>query len=253
MYSIRYTIKLTKIRWVFWILLIIGSVGLITVLFFLPETLRSLVGNGSIQANVTLSQWIKQKCLSRKNSGPKTQLPSLSLSDNDSTAKSNSRFKRFPGFIESFMVLRYPDVILIMIINGCFMAMLFTFMTTTPTYFSDIYNLNTLQVGLCYIPYGAGSVVGAFTTGRFVVDRDFRIIARKYGMDPEQVRTTGKLTLDFPIYRARLRTVWIHMTICQIVIISYGWTLYAQAHMAIPLVLQFIGNTVFQFHIFSYT
>ena len=244
-YPIRYITKPNKIRWIFWILLIIGSVGLITVLFFLPETLRSLVGNGSRQANPTPSQWIKQKYLSRQSADPKTQFPTPSLSENNSTARSKSRFKKFPGFIESFMVLRYPDVILIMIINGCFMAMLFTFMTTTPTYFSEIYNLNTLQVGLCYIPYGAGSVVGSFTTGRFVVDRDFRIIARKYGMDPEQVRKTGKLTLDFPIYRARLRTVWIQMTICQIVIISYGWTLYAQAHLAVPLVLQFIGNIVF--------
>ncbi|KAI7854746.1 major facilitator superfamily domain-containing protein [Circinella umbellata] len=229
-------------RWIFWILLMIGSVGLITVLFFLPETLRALVGNGSIQANPTPSQWIKQKRLLRQNADKKTQLPSSFLSENNTTKNSNSRFKKLPGFVESFMVLRYPDVILIMIINGCFMAMLFTFMTTTPAYFSTIYNLNTLQVGLCYIPYGAGSVVGSFTTGRFVVDRDFRIIARKYGMDPEQVRKTGKLALDFPIYRARLRTVWIQMVICQIIIITYGWTLHVQAHLAVPLVLQFIGG-----------
>lgn len=44
-------------RWIFWILFMIGSLSFIVVGLFLPETLRSLVGNGSGYANPTPFQW----------------------------------------------------------------------------------------------------------------------------------------------------------------------------------------------------
>ncbi|KAI9246068.1 major facilitator superfamily domain-containing protein [Phascolomyces articulosus] len=228
-------------RWVFWILLIIGAVTLITVLFFLPETLRAIVGNGSMPINLTPFEWIKQKrSLSLSKQQQQQQKP---LSQEEKTVLHNqkTRFKKIPNFISAFMVLRHPDVILIMLINGCFMAMLFTLMTTTSTQYPLVYTLDTLQVGLCYIPYGVGSVLGSLTTGR-LLNRDFMIVAHQYGMDPQQVRKTGKLTLDFPIYLARLRTVWIYMVICQLVILVYGWVLYMKVHLAIPLILLFIAG-----------
>ncbi|KAI9479606.1 major facilitator superfamily domain-containing protein [Zychaea mexicana] len=213
-------------RWIFWVLLVMGAIGLFTVLFFLPETLRSLVGNGSIYANPTPSQWLKRR-LSKD--------PSLL----ESSATKSQRSHRIPNFLDAYLVLRHPDVILIMTINGCYMAILFTILTSTSTHFSIIYGLDTLQIGLCYIPYGVGSVCGSFMMGR-MLDRDFRITAYKHGMSPEEVKRSGKLSTDFPIYRARLRTTWIQMTICQLVIIAYGWTLYVEAHLAVPLILQFI-------------
>ncbi|KAI7854745.1 major facilitator superfamily domain-containing protein [Circinella umbellata] len=216
-------------RWVFWVLLIIGVVSILVVLFFLPETLRSLVGNGSIIVNPTPQQWIQRKISKSKVQNQPTE----------NTTKTFSQYRRLPNFIQPFMVLRYPDVILVLTINGCYYAILFVYMTTTPTHFQNIYGLNTLEVGLCYIPYGIGSVVGSFIAGR-ILNRDFKIIAEKQGMQPDEVKKSGKLDPDFPIYRARLRSAWIQFTISQLVTIAYGWTLYVQAHLAVPLVLQFI-------------
>ena len=60
-------------------------------------------------------------------------------------------------------------------------------------------------------------------------------------MTEEQVKKFDKLPTDFPIYRARLRSSWIHIILCQLVTIIYGWSLYAKVHIAIHLILQFIG------------
>ncbi|KAI8141950.1 major facilitator superfamily domain-containing protein [Fennellomyces sp. T-0311] len=214
-------------RWVFWLLLIIGAVGLLAVIFLLPETLRSIVGNGSGYANPTPTQWLK-KHLSKE---PPTMSPHVG----------KSRFRTMPNFLEPFLFLRHPDVILVMIINGLYSAILYTYMTTTPTYFSKIYGLNELQVGLCYLPYGFGCMFGSTLGGR-ILNRDFKIIARKQGIPPEKVKSSGKLSLDFPIYTARLRTSWIQPVIGQAITISYGWVLYSEAHLAVPLILQFIAG-----------
>ncbi|KAI9246064.1 major facilitator superfamily domain-containing protein [Phascolomyces articulosus] len=216
-------------RWVFWILLIMGAVGLILVFFFVPETLRSLVGNGSGYANPTPSQWIKRR-IANKKTGPQPSAPTTSKGP-----------RKFPNFLEPFIFLRYPDVIIGMAINGCFTAVMYCFMTTTPTYFSSIYGLNELQVGLCYLPFGVGCFVGSSVSGR-LLNKDFRTIALKQGITPDEIKKSGKLALDFPIYRARLRSCWISMILGELVTIVYGWTLCAETHLAVPIILQFLGG-----------
>ncbi|KAI7854747.1 major facilitator superfamily domain-containing protein [Circinella umbellata] len=213
-------------RWVFWVLLIVGVVGVVAVIFFLPETLRSLVGNGATAyANPTPQQWLKRR-LTKEPKQPKID---------------SSRFRQIPNILEPFLFLRHPDVLLTMVINGCYSAILYTYMTTTPTHFSRIYGLDQLQVGLCYLPFGFGCIVGS-TVGGKILNRDFKITAQKQGMTPEQVKKAGKLSTDFPIYHARLRSAWMQLTLGQLVTIVYGWTLYAEAHLAVPLILQFIAG-----------
>ncbi|KAI9246071.1 major facilitator superfamily domain-containing protein [Phascolomyces articulosus] len=197
-------------RWIFWILLMVGAVGLILVFFFVHETLRSLVGNGSGYANPTPSQWIKQR-------------------------------RMIPNFLEPFLILRYPDVFFAMLINGCFTYFIYCLMITTPPYFSSIYGLNELQVGCCYISLGAGIIFGSFLSGR-LLNRDFRVIAMKQGIAPDEIENSGKLALDFPIYKARLRSCWVAMIIEVFVTLAYGWTLYKKTHLAIPIMLQFLGG-----------
>ncbi|KAG2218881.1 hypothetical protein INT45_003948 [Circinella minor] len=212
-------------RWVFWILFIMGVVAFFAIFFFVPETLRSLVGNGSIYANPTPSQWIKQKLSKENTRKPKAQRP----------------HKKIPNFLEPFLVLRYPDICISLVINGLFTAIMYCFMTTTPTHFTTIYGLNELQVGLCYLPYGLGCVIGASVSG-WLINRDFRTIAGKEGIAPDEVKKSGKLALNYPIHRARLHSAWVLMTFGIGVTIVYGWTLYKEVHLAVPVILQFLAG-----------
>ncbi|KAI9261471.1 major facilitator superfamily domain-containing protein [Phascolomyces articulosus] len=222
-------------RWVFWVLFIKGFIDLSTICFFVPETLRSLVGNGSGgYANPTPQQWLRKHF----SKNPPPQPPAAKKDP-------SARLSQIPYMLlEQILFLRHPDVFLIMIINGSYMMITFALQTTISTHFPSIYHLNTLHVGLCYLPNAVGSIVGSFIIGK-LLNRDFRTIAEKQGMTKDQVKKFGKLPDDFPIYQARLRSSWFHIILCQIVTVVYGWSLYAKIHIAVPLVMQFLaGMTV---------
>lgn len=216
--------------------MIIGGVALVLVFFFLPETLRSLVGNGSGYANPTPTQWLRKKALRQNNNDDAAgavKEPSL------------SRFLKFPRVWQPFLYLLQPDVAFMMISNGLVAAMLAVYMTTTPTHFEAIYGLDELQVGLCYLPFGGGCVLASFMQGR-ILNRDFRAVARKLGYTSPEKLKSGDLPADFPIFKARLRTIWVQILLLQAVTVCYGWVLYKEVHLAAPLILQFIGNYRYQ-------
>ncbi|KAI9310575.1 major facilitator superfamily domain-containing protein [Dichotomocladium elegans] len=208
-------------RWIFYILMIVGGIALFIIVFFLPETLRTLVGNGSGYANPTPQQWFRYH-VRGKPIGPKAN---------------RRRFLRLPRVWEPFTYLLYPDVALIMLSNGLVAAMLAVYLTTTSTHFERIYGLDTLQIGLCYLPFGLGCFLGSLLASR-ILNRDFEAVASKCGVRPEK----GVITPAFPIFLARLRTVWIQLTALQVVTIVYGWVLYKHVHLAVPLILQFIAG-----------
>ncbi|KAI9246070.1 major facilitator superfamily domain-containing protein [Phascolomyces articulosus] len=216
-------------RWLFWVLLMMGLIGLVLVFFFLPETLRSLVGNGSGYANPTPSQWFKHRKISNKNV---TSFEPLTPTT-----------RKIPNFLEPYLVLRNPDVTIIMMINGCFTYLPYCIMVTTPPHFSTIYGLSELQVGLCYICLGTGMIFGSFLSGR-LLNRDYKVIALEQGIALDEIKKSGKLALDFPIYLARLRSCWVAMVLDVFVALGYGWVLYTKALLAVPVILQFLGATI---------
>lgn len=220
-------------RWIFWILLIFGAALFVITFMFLPETLRSLVGNGSGYANPTPIQWFKRRIKKRQG----VPLP---------PSAGWKRFKTFPNFLEPARYLLQADVTAMLIYLALHYAVYYAFLVSMSSMFAELYGLNQLQVGLCYLVQGFGCVLGSLIGGR-LLDRDYRILARKRGFSEKE---QGKLPLDFPIYWARLRTVWIHSGVVQIITIIYGWILSIHSHMAVPLTLQFFceyndnrGNT----------
>lgn len=228
-------------RWIFWLLLIISGVMVTIIFFFLPETLRSLVGNGSGYANPTPIQWLqrrlkshdcRQSCDTAHN--PVQLPPKLAKV---ATQSSIARMKKVPNPLRPLTFLLQPDVAAALTYNALHYAVYYCYLTSLPSLFSQLYGLNQLQQGLCFIVQGVGCITGSLVEGR-LLDRDFRIIARRAGQNVSRSR----LPLDFPIFKARLRTAWIHSVLFQLVTIAYGWCLYAHAHMAVPLVLQFISK-----------
>ncbi|KAL1932432.1 hypothetical protein VTP01DRAFT_8110 [Rhizomucor pusillus] len=210
-------------RWIFWILLILGATLFLITFLFLPETLRSLVGNGSGYANPTPFQWFKRHVKKRQGI---PQPPSSS---------SWRRFTALPNFLEPAKYLFEADVFAMLLYLALHYAVFYAYLVSMPALFAELYGLNQLQVGLCYLVQGFGSVLGSLVGGR-LLDRDYTVLARKRGFSEKK---QGKLPLDFPIYWARLRTIWIHSGVVQIITIIYGWILSINAHMAAPLVLQF--------------
>lgn len=188
-------------RWIFWVLAILGGSLFIVHFLFLNETLRALVGNGSGYANPTPFQWLERRREKRRN-GPKSE---------KMTAAIEPPKRNTPNPLQSLLYLRELDVVLLVLYYSFQYAAMYCFTTSVPVLFSQIYGLDDMQIGLTYLANGFGCVVGSVAQGK-LLDRDFRIISVKHGMDPSHVKG-GNMTSDFPLEYARLRLSWIYVII----------------------------------------
>lgn len=227
-------------RWVFWVLLIFAGALFVVTFMFLPETLRSLVGNGSGYASPTPIQWVK-----RQISGQTAPSP----------ASSWKRFMSLPNFLEPLKYFLEADLAAVLLYLALHYAVYTAVLISMSSMFPDLYGLNQLQVGLCYLVQGFGCILGSFSAGR-LLDHDYRVFARKRGLDAE-TKKGAKIPLDFPIYWARLRTTWIQSGVIQIVTIIYGWMLWIHAHLVVPLILQFFSkceiiDRIWDFNVFTH-
>ncbi|CAO3600172.1 unnamed protein product [Absidia cylindrospora] len=224
-------------RWIFWILLMMAATVLILVLLFVPETLRSLVGNGSGYANPTPSQWIKHR--KQKHETSKLNSTPGSISTNE-TAITKSRFLQCPDFSAPFTYLLQIDVLVCLIFAGLFYSCYYCYLVSATSLFSQHYGLTTIQIGLCFIPSGVGCVFGSFVAGK-VMDKSFRLALNRYKKDhPGVPIDRARIPLDFPIYHARLRTTWPLFVLGQCITLAYGWTIRYNVSLAVPIIFQFI-------------
>lgn len=212
-------------RWTFWFLVIYGGIVYMCLLLLLPETLRILVGNGSGYANPTPLQWIKHRRLDI----PKNTTSTIQ--------------RKKPNPLRPFIYLLQPDIAVMLVFYGIIYANMYALMVTIPNQFGVVYGLNELQMGLCYLPLGVGCVIGAYTNG-YLMDRNFRVEAKNYGCEPK----VGRLPIDFPVFRCRLRTTWINIIFIDIIAIVYGWLLQQHVHLAAPLILQFVCKSFCSYH-----
>ncbi|GAA5799834.1 hypothetical protein HPULCUR_005253 [Helicostylum pulchrum] len=193
-------------RWIFWVLLILGCVCLFIVGFFVPETLRVLVGNGSGYANPTPSQWLKKHGSKELDQDKKLKHPKM-------------------NFLAPFTYLLEPDVFLILWLNGMVFTVFYCIMTSTTKQFSIYYPyLSELEIGACFLSMGLGTVIGGFTKGK-LLDRDY-------------LKTSCEA--EFSIYTARLQNIWFHLIAMQVATCIYGWMIQIGAPLPAALAIQFV-------------
>ncbi|KAI9018103.1 major facilitator superfamily domain-containing protein [Phycomyces nitens] len=219
-------------RFNFWILFIIGAVVFLLILFLIPETLRALVGDGSGYANPTPTQWIKRQ--RQRKAAKKSNQPSLNL-------KTTNQFRIIPNFILPFHYLIEPDVFMVLLYNGLHYSVMYCFLVSTPSLFKDHYGLSEIQVGLCFLCQGFGSLIGSLSNGK-LLDRDFKYLCQKLGLSEKRDPVTGSMPIDFPIHYVRLRLLWINASLIQSVTIIYGWCININAPLGAILFLQFIAG-----------
>ncbi|TGJ86406.1 hypothetical protein E0Z10_g2356 [Xylaria hypoxylon] len=201
-------------RWIFWFLVIFGGVCLLTILLALPETSRTIVGNGSIPAtgvNQTLSSLFLSKTRKEGNSSAEGTTP-------------KARLASFPNPLASFKLLLQQDLLVLLLCNGIFYAACACVQTSLSSLFVQVYGYKELQAGLIYIPFGK------------FLDFEYTRIARAHGYDPDEARK--KLMDGFPIELARLRSAFYVVVLTAVATTGYGWAVQKQVHVAIPLAIQ---------------
>ncbi|GAW02375.1 MFS general substrate transporter [Lentinula edodes] len=211
-------------RSIFWFLCIATGLACIIMLLFLPETLRQIVGDGSVVPGPIYRPWI----------------PIISC---HSTAASN--FKRPPKrkFKNPLLLFKNLDIVMLLFFNGIVYSVFYAVTASISSLFADIYPfLNDSTIGLCYLAIGFGTAAGSAGAGK-VLDWDFQRMKKVY------IETHGSKSMktesndlgdDFPIEKARLMSMSYSMVVLVATGMGYGWCLQKKVHIAAPLVLQFI-------------
>ena len=222
-------------EWVFWALVVVGGVLLFGVGAFLPETARNVVGNGKVSTHQKWwerswwslgKKWIKNR---RRNS-----------KDADTVTAENANLKRsfrIQNPLACLRIIFHRDTFCVLWMQGSFYVVDYSFVAATPDIYKSIYHFNELEIGLSYLPRGAGIIIGGYINGK-LMDYNYRATARKIGHTVD--KASGDDLKNFPIERARARGTPILLVISTATIVGYGWAVSSHAHLSILLILQFI-------------
>ncbi|KAI0103370.1 putative major facilitator superfamily transporter [Nemania sp. FL0031] len=219
----------SKVGWrsIFWLLASISGSLLLLMLASLPETSRGLVGDGSIRAtgiNQSLYDRLFRK--DRPDAGHMMQRPPLKL----------------PNLSPCFAIILQKETAIIILSNAIFYMKFSCVQASLAPLLQDRYNLSTMQVGFCYLAFGSATSLASYGVGR-IADYDYTQCAVAHNLPIDRVR--GDNMRNFPIEKARLRTIWLYIIVSATATLVYGWTLEYHLPLAVSLTMQFfIGLAV---------
>lgn len=181
-------------RSIFWLLFVMAVIVLGMLLIFLPETHRSIAGNGSVPLQgihrpfiywivSTPKEWVMDP------SRPKARTPPLS----------------FKNALTPFAQLFEKDI-LALLVWGALVYTVWSMVTssTTTVLIKEFPSLTQIELGLCFLPNGFGCVMGSILTGK-LMDYNFKVVEKHYKHEhgiPTDVKIKGDRC--FPYERARL-------------------------------------------------
>lgn len=220
-------------RSIFWFLTIYSGVFLVLLTILLPETLRSIVANGSRVP----SRWIHRFPLTVYQRTTKGQ-----CGKGSSAPLKTAKHVDVSGPIRILLRKEAAPIIFLMAFYYAVWQMTITAMSTL---FESRYGLGETQIGLTFIANGVGSMIGTLLTGR-MLDTDYRRVERTFRgqsasivaqRDDEQ--TSGD---DFPLEKARLRLLPFLSFVQCMSILLFGWTVQYphRVTIAIPIISTFV-------------
>ncbi|THW26342.1 MFS general substrate transporter [Aureobasidium pullulans] len=229
-------------EWVFWGLVIFGTVNIGFIAGCLPETARSVVGDGSRgrSRQFSLKQWMLL--------GPSwIGLPDVEKRQAvDSTPEESKRRMRFGNPLASLKIMLWKDAAFIIVLGGVNYAVWNSFLAMMPSIYENDYGWNQLKVGLAYLPGAVGVISGDVVNGRWM-DHKYRKTAGEVGLIVDGV--AGDDLDSFPIEKARCRDLFFVWIVYNASLASLGWVVQIKPHVAISLVLQasvgFFGTFLF--------
>lgn len=203
-------------RGIFWFMAAFSAAVNVALILILPETLRTIVGDGSIVPPLYLQPLV----------------PLLTRYDKSAHA-SRPLAKRTAAEVFRALVPRFltmPDMVAVLASNACSFALFQALSATISPVLLDGYPfLTQTTIGLCFLPLGVGAALGSLATGR-ILDREFARFGGTRG---------ARIALSFPLEKARLRLVPAYIGVISTSVIVFGWTA-GRTSLAAPLVFNFV-------------
>ncbi|KAI2470675.1 MFS general substrate transporter [Annulohypoxylon bovei var. microspora] len=226
-------------RAIFWFLTIYSGVFLGFLIVLLPETLRSIVANGS-----------------QTPSNPVVRFPlrvyqkTTKVQWNRESATPQPAAKKRIDVAGPLRILISKHAAPIIIFLAVYYAVWQMSITAMSSLFEERYGLTETQIGLTFIANGAGSMIGTLITGK-ILDVDYRRVRVKHEAHSTQIdvepangpfRSVTNSEDHFPLEKARLRLVPVFSLVQCLSIILFGWTIEYpdRVHIAVPIVSTFI-------------
>lgn len=207
-----------------------------------PETGRNVVGNGSIPPqgwNMSLLNYLATKKAHKKAQNELERSTSRQSARSQREQLAKKRKIGFPNPLSTLKVCLEKDIGLLLFYNSIVYTAFYCVTSTIPQLFEQIYGFNTLQIGLSFIPFGVGAFLAPLMNGK-LLDRNFRVTAKKVGMEHLVDKKRATNLKDFPLEQARIYVALPLVLIGNICLLVYGWVLEVNANLAAPLVLHFI-------------
>ncbi|OHE98221.1 major facilitator superfamily transporter [Colletotrichum orchidophilum] len=219
-------------RSVFWFLVIYCGIFLTFLVLLLPETLRSVVSNGTRAPTDWLGKYplIIYQRTSQVRQSPIASPPKPAKSRHiDVTGPLRILLNKCAAPIVAFLAVYY--------------AVWQMSITAMSSLFASRYGLSETHIGLTFIANGVGSMIGTLVTGK-ILDIDYQRVKVRFeaSNDQESTFVDSDTNHEFPIEKARLRLLPIFALLQCISIAIFGWTINfpRQVHIAVPIISTFV-------------
>lgn len=235
-------------RSIFWFLTIASGVFLLPLLLFLPETARNVVGDGSSPAQSWNRPFVDYFLSKRAAKSPSASTSEESV-DQPASSEPPKKIQhkvRFPNPLKPLILVFDVNSIIILLVTGVIMGGNMTVLSSITEIYTSQYHLNMLQIGLCYITLGTGSIVASVTTGR-MLDWNYRRMSRKQApSSPSESSSDQQSPVKINVEKARSMITIPLVILGSVTVLAFGWVLKYGAPLPAPEVLLFfvgVGQT----------
>lgn len=224
-------------RGIFWFLAIGAGVSVIAIITLLPETKRTLVGNGSVRPKSMINKsliWEIPRFKKKLNS-PKLE-----------TVMEELDIGIWQRIGEAPKLLTKPEVFLVLIPTSIFYTTWTMLMTTMTNTLTNKYHYSVFRVGLCYLAPGIAGVTSSLICGRII---DWVYARYKKNLDKEikaytilndeekQLKGNNNTKPEYNAFKARLPCAIPFAILCSCGFLVFGWCIGTKQ----PLVAVIIG------------
>ncbi|KAG0684045.1 hypothetical protein C6P41_002583 [Kluyveromyces marxianus] len=234
-------------RSIFWFLAAGSGVTLAFVVLTLPETKRSIVGNGSIKPPLFINKsflfcftYYRRK---------------LHLDNPDYSTKAET-IKYDPK--APYKILTRPELISLLAVQGLQYTTWICHMTVLSQQLTKKYKLKMVIVGVCFLPAGLCTLTSIVTAGRFLNwNYRRRYIRHKEFVRAEKERLLKEHNYDthvvdeimendikykFDLFKTRLDWIYMPIFISNAGFVTFGWCIGEKQPLAAVLVMSGLGS-----------
>ena len=227
-------------RAIFWFLAIGSGICLVFSTLLLPETKRTLVGNGS----VTPKSFLNRSLILHVDAVRKT----LHLDEPDLDAL-EPRTK--VDFLASLKILHIREIDILLSIAGLQFSTWTTHQTALTTVLSKKYKLSVSKIGLCFLPAGISTLTSIISAGRYlnwsyrtrkvkynrwIKEQELQLMEQYKGDQnkvAESIHSNSHYT--FNLVEARLHPAFVTLLFSSIGFTAFGWCISVKAPLAAVL------------------